>query len=89
MIVNLPQESYLKYSNCNNEQFNDFNYWKLPVPFDLGGLEYDDYEDGDYQDNQYSNKDNKIANGNQKQSEPSYSSSRVKITSAMVAGNRE
>lgn len=33
MTVNLPQESYLKYSNCIPEQFNDFNYWKPRVPF--------------------------------------------------------
>jgi hypothetical protein len=33
LTSNLPQESYVKYSNCLPEQFNDFNFWKPRVPF--------------------------------------------------------
>jgi hypothetical protein len=33
MTSNLPRESYIKYSNCLPEQYNDFNYWKPRVPY--------------------------------------------------------
>jgi hypothetical protein len=45
--VNLPQGSYLKYSNCNNELYNDFNYWKLPIPIDDIENIAEWYEDGE------------------------------------------
>ena len=42
--LTLLQESYLKFSNCNNDQFNDLNYWKLPVPIDVDPQDLEDYE---------------------------------------------
>ena len=54
VTASLPRESYLKYSNLNNEQFNDFNYWKLPVPL-LYDEEFQKLKDEYYEDDNIDN----------------------------------
>jgi hypothetical protein len=77
--LNLPPGSYLKFSNCNNDQFNDLNYWKLPLPNDISSADFEDYEYEDAKD--YTNDDNE---DNYSYDRKIKSESNFKLTSRIV-----